>query len=129
MDRRPRPLDVLGNGEQRLIHRNNWGLSRVDKLCDFLDDIQRVFTMAIVAASSWKNGNRNDVVVGDSVRSYRLELTFLNKWLPFCKMVAINVRMACNDIYGNRFFFLKSMPKKAIESTMIALRLLVSEIW
>ena len=28
--------------------------------------------MAIVAASSWKSGNRNDEVVGDSVRSCRL---------------------------------------------------------
>ena len=35
IDRRPLPLDVLGDGEQR----NYWGLSRVDKLCDFLDDI------------------------------------------------------------------------------------------
>ena len=49
--------------------------------------------MAIVAAASWKSGNRNNVVVGDSVRSCRLALQFLNKWLPFCKMVAINVRM------------------------------------
>ena len=42
IDRRLLPLDVLGDGEQRLVHRNYWGLSRVDKLCDFLDDIQQV---------------------------------------------------------------------------------------
>ena len=59
----------------------------------FLMTSNGCLTMAVVAASSWKSGNRYDVVVGDSVRSCRIALKFLNKWLPFCKMVAINVRM------------------------------------
>ena len=42
IDSRPLSLDVLGDGELRLVHLNYWGLSRVDKLCDFRDDIQRV---------------------------------------------------------------------------------------
>ena len=60
---------------------------------NFLMTSNECLTMAIVVASSWKSGNRYDVVVGDSVRSCRIALQFLNKWLPFCKMVAINVRM------------------------------------